>query len=383
MKRFFALIKRELQLFRSNKVMVSFFIGAPVLLGLAYAFVYKEGQLTDMPIAVVDKDHSPTSAKLVDMLDDNNTLTLKYVKQENININDHFITEGLYGLVLIPPNFEKDILQRRYTEINSYINNTNLSGSGTVSGAINGVVGVLNALVSTKTGKPEAIHLNAFRLYNTSANYSVFIWPSFLAIFLQSVLLVVLALSFASENEKGTLNELNEFRLPVVSIMIGKACPYWMLSMIVLCVYRLYFYLFRQALPEHLFDAILIFGLFIVAISFQGIIAGLLLKSQLKAIQFLMILNIPAWASSGYFWPFDQDTLPAQIYGILFPFMPFINGFRILLTEHGTLNDIRGYINLQIIQLLLYSLIAWLLLKYKLKRQGIADKQLATRIINK
>src|SRR5215813_3667809 len=160
MRRFFSVIKREFKLFRSNKIMVSFFIGAPVLLGVAYAFVYKEGQLTDLPIAVVDKDHSPTSAQLVDMLDDNNTLTVQYVKHQSINVQDQFITEGLYGVVIIPPNFEKDLLQKRYTEIISYINNTNLSGSGAASSAINGVVNSLNALASAKAGKREAIHLN-------------------------------------------------------------------------------------------------------------------------------------------------------------------------------------------------------------------------------
>jgi ABC-2 type transport system permease protein len=369
MKRFFSIIKREFRLFKSNKVMVGLFIGAPVLLGLAYAFVYQEGVLTNLPIAVVDKDHTPTSAQLVDMLDDNNTLTVKYVNQENINIQDKFITEGLYGVVVIPANFEKNLMQRRYTEISSYINNTNLSGSGAVSGAISGVVGTLNAFSSVKEGKPEAIHMNVFRVSNKSSNYSVYIWPSFLAIFLQSVLLVVLALSFASENEKGTFRELKELRLPSVSIMIGKASLYWMLSLIVLCVYRLYFYLFRQALPQHVIDAVLIFGLFVIALSFQGMVAGLLLKSQLKALQSLMILNAPAWAASGYFWPFDQDTLPAQIYGILFPYMPFINGFRILLLEHGTLSDIHEYTSLQLIQLVFYFLIAWLLMNYRLTRQ--------------
>ena len=352
--------------------MVVFFIGAPVLLGIAYAFVYREGQLTDMPIAVVDKDHSPTSAQLIDMLDDNNTLTVQYVKQENINIQERFITEGLYGVVVIPPNFEKDLLQRRYTEISTYINNTNLSGSGAVSSAISGVAGTFNAILSAKAGKPEAIHLNAFRLYNTSSNYSVFIWPSFLAIFLQSVLLVVLALSFSSENEKGTFSELKERGLPVISIMIGKTSLYWMLSLVVLCIYRLYFYLFRQTLPRHLVDAVLISGLFIVAVSFQGMIAGLLLKTQLKAVQFLMILNAPAWAASGYFWPFDQDTLPAQIYGILFPYMPFINGFRILLMEHGTLYDIRNYLTLQLIQLSFYFLLGSLLLHIRINKKNPA-----------
>ena len=376
MKRFLSIITRELKLFKSNKVMIILFFGAPVLLGIVYGLIYQSGKLNNLPIMVIDKDHSPASVSLIDMLEDNDVLTVKYVNAENIDIREKFITDGIYGAVLIPKNFENDLLQRRYTEVSTYINNTNMFASGYVNRAIGAVVGTLNAVTSAKTGKPEPIRLNVFRLFNRSSNYFMYIWPSFLAIFMQAVMLVVVAMSFSYEAEKGTLKELKTFRLPAISIMIGKVCLYWFLSAIVICIYRLYFYFFRQSLPEHLPDAILITGLFVLALSFQGMIAGLIIKSQLKTIQFLMILNMPAWTASGFSWPYDQDGLPAQIYGILFPYMPFINGFRVLLIEHGTLNDIRGYINLQIIQLLLYSLIAWLLMKYKLNRQAIVCQQI-------
>src|ERR1700712_2934484 len=121
MKRFLFILKREHKLFRSNKVMVSLFFGAPVLLGIVYALVYQRGQLADLPIMVIDKDHSAASASLIDMLEDNDMLTVKYVNAENIDIRDKFITEGLYAAVLIPPHFEGDLLQRRYTEVTSYI----------------------------------------------------------------------------------------------------------------------------------------------------------------------------------------------------------------------------------------------------------------------
>lgn len=354
--------------------MVSLFFGAPVILGFVYALIFQRGQLADLPIMVIDKDHSPTSAALVDMLEENDMLTVKYVNAENIDISDKFISEGLYAAVLIPPHFEDDLLQRRYTEVSGYINNTNLLPANTVSSSINKVVSTLNARESNKTGKPAAIQLNTFRLFNTSANYLTYIWPSFLAIFLQAVLLLVIAMSFASESEKGTWRELKAARHSVISIMFGKVMFYWILLIIVLSIYRLYFYLFRQSLPENLPDTLLILCLYLVSLSFQGMVAGLLIKTQLKAVQLLILLNLPIWITSGYSWPFDHDGLPAQVYGILFPFMPFINGFRILQIEHGTINDIRGYINLQIIQLLLYSLIAWLLMKYKLKQQVIADQ---------
>ena len=68
------------------------------------------------------------------------------------------------------------------------------------------------------------------------------------------------------------------------------------------------------------------------------------IKSQLQTVQFLMKLNMPAWIASGY------------------------SGFRTLLMEHGSLHDITGYLTIQLIQLTIYFLIAYLLLSIKVKK---------------
>ena len=371
MKQLLYILKREHRLFKSNKVMVSLFFGAPILLGFVYGLVYQRGQLTDLPIMVIDKDHSSTSASLVDMLEENDMLTVKYVNAENIDIRDKLITERLYAAVLIPPHFEDDLLQRRYTEVTSYINNTNLLPGNIVARSINTVIASLNAAISNKAGKPAAIRWNVFRLFNTSANYLTYIWPSFLAIFLQAVLLLVTAMSFAGENEQGTWRELKELKQPAIVVMTGKISLYCLLTILALGVYAFYFSFFLQSLPQHLPDTLLLLFLYILSLSFQGMIAGLLIKSQLQAVQFLIILNLPIWITSGYSWPFDQSSIPAQIYGVIFPFMPFINGFRILQIEHGTLNDIRHFIQLQLIQFVLYFSLAILLLKYRLKNSSL------------
>ena len=58
MNNFFALLKREFGLFWNNSVLRILFIGAPIMYAVLMGFVYKKGKVTDLPIIVVDEDHS-------------------------------------------------------------------------------------------------------------------------------------------------------------------------------------------------------------------------------------------------------------------------------------------------------------------------------------
>lgn len=371
MKKIILLIKREFKRFTGNEIMMILLIGGPILYGILFGAVYSSGKITDQPIIVIDKDQSPLSATLIDMLEDNEGLTIKYVLTENTDIQKKFLEDGIQAAVFIPDFFETDIVQGRYSEVNTYINNANLVSSGYVNRSIFLVVSTLNSISSVKSGKPSsAIQLNVFRQFNPASNYMQFVWPSYLAVILQSVILVVIAMSFASETEHNTFRELEELKTNPITIALGKLVIYWVVACFALLVYACYFFLFRQRFPVHVTDTLIISGIFIVSVSFQGMIAGLLFKSQLKVIQFLMILIMPAYITSGFSWPSVYDSWPAQLYGLLFPYLPFVNGLRILLIERGSLADIQDYALLQIVQLVLYFLIALLILKFKLKRNS-------------
>lgn len=352
MKRLLSLMKEELRLFLSSKVMMILYLGGPILYGAMFGWVYVKGKFTDMPIIVIDRDHSVHSRQLIDMLDQTEVLRVKAVSPEAVFSSEVFLHDAAYAAVIIPDHFEADLLRRKRPELNVYINNTNLLASGYVNRAILAASGTLNSMVSAKMGRMnEAFHLNSVRLFNKASNYFMFIWPSYLAIILQSVVMVVVALSFSVFAGKGD-----------VMVMAGKLLPYWILSFVLLGIYGIYFLLFRQAFPENTGAVIFITFLFTVTNSFIGMIAGLTFKSQLRSLQFLMILSMPIYISSGFSWPYDQDGLPAKVFSSLFPYMPYVNGCRILLIERGAISDISGFVLMQIVQVFVYGWTAYLLL---------------------
>jgi hypothetical protein len=125
--------------------------------------------------------------------------------------------------------------------------------SGYISRAISSAMTTLNVSLTAVMGKrPSAFQLNMFKLFNRSSNYFMFVWPSYLAIILQSVVMVVAGMSFASEYHRpANQSTVVQSGYSPLLVLTTKLVPYWLLSFVLLGFYGIYFYLFRQPMPEH------------------------------------------------------------------------------------------------------------------------------------
>ena len=111
MKTFLNLIKREFGLFWSNKVLRILFIGAPLMYGILLGYVYSKGKVTDLPIIVVDYDQSALSRKAIEMMNDNEVLSVARLQFDETNLNRLMIEKDATCVVIIPKDFE-----RKWTE---------------------------------------------------------------------------------------------------------------------------------------------------------------------------------------------------------------------------------------------------------------------------
>jgi len=370
MKHLMAILKREFALFFRNKIMVVLYLGGPILYGFVFHAVYSKGKVTDLPVVVVDKDQSALSTTLAQMIDDAEVTNISQVRYDETDARELLMGNAAYAVVIIPYRFQADILQKRHPEVLTYINNTNLLPAGYVNRSLALTTATFNTMLAPPGNGPSAgVKLNTFRLFNPSSNYALYIWPSYLAIVLQSVVMVVLALSFAGEHERGSLPILKNLSGgSVITVLAGKVLPYCCMAVFSLGAYTIYFFLFKQPLPEDLGATLLIIGLFLTTNCFLGALAGLAFKKQLACLQFLMVLSMPVYVSSGFSWPYDETGWLSRAYSLLFPYMGFVNAVRILLTEQGSLKDILPFVCIQAVQLALYALAGYAVLRRQLKQ---------------
>lgn len=242
MKAFFSLLGREFKLFWNNSVLRLLFLGAPLLYGVLLGYVYQKGKVTDLPIVVVDQDQSTMSHKIVEMFNDNEALDVALIKFDKHHLDEAAIAAGAASIVEIPHSFEKKVLTGKSPEIVTFVNTGNVLTANYASKGIQLVLGTLKAGTQMETlrkqGTPEALLQASYepfktsfvRKYNRSANYMYYLWPGVLATVLQQVLMLALALSFASEYEKGTFNELTQ-KTTLFSMIAVKIIPYLIMSM--------------------------------------------------------------------------------------------------------------------------------------------------------
>jgi ABC-2 type transport system permease protein len=362
MRHFCTLLQREFKMFWKNKVLRLLFIGAPLLYGILLGYVYGKGKVTDLPIVVVDEDRSEMSSKAIQMFEDNEVLNIAALLYDQNNLSQIAIDKEAACVVVIPKGFEKMVLTKKYPEVVTIVNASNILTANYASSALQLCLGSLKVGVQMETlrkqGTPENLISTQYepfkttfiKKYNRSTNYMYFLWPGVLAAVLQQVLLLGLALSFASEFENGTFKKLVKKCPSLFQLLCIKIIPYMIMSGGLWILYWLFTLWFRIPLYGNLFPLTIIAGLFILVVSFMGILVSIVVPSQLKATEILMVVATPSFILSGFTWPLSQ--MPVWVQGVanVIPLTHFLKAFRILIIEDGTFSQTYGVIiNLLII----------------------------------
>lgn len=382
MKNYIYLVKREFKLFWGNSVLRLLFIGAPLLYGVMFGFVYEKGKVTDLNIIVVDEDNTALSNQLIDMFNDTEVLNVVKVKRAPSNLKKDMIYLESEAVIIIPDRFEADIFQNRSPEITVNINLSNILTANYATRAIQTVLGTLNAGIEMealrKKGTPEEaafekydmFKTNFVRLYNTSSNYMSFLWPGMLATIVQQVLLLALALSFAQEYENNTFKTelLAKTHSPALAILV-KCTPYWLMTIGIWFFFLLLESYFKIPLaPKAVWDNLLLAGLFVAASSFLGILVSIWIPNQLKATELLMVIATPSFVFSGFTWPLSQMPLWIRYIADIIPLTHFLKGYRALLTQEAALADIQGAVIGLIILASALAILSYVSLNIKIKR---------------
>ncbi|MCL1680212.1 ABC transporter permease [Elizabethkingia miricola] len=379
MKEFLRLLKREFKLFVANDTLRSVFFLAPILYAVLLGFVYQSGKVENIPVLVVDRDNTPLSNQLTDMLDDNSSIkVIKYI-QEPQSIKDEVIKNEAAAVVMIPTKFEADMLQKKYPELNVYVNTGNVLTANFASKALQLTIGTFSAGASIKglqkMGMPavkaatqyEPFKTNYITLFNTTSNYLIFMWPAMLAVVLQQVILLAMAVSFAAEFQRGSfIKEYYGMRRWAFPTMLIKVIPIWFFSILIVGIYYLMHMIFKVPMPEGIFNFILLTAVFVGSASFLGVFISILIPDALKATQILMVLASPSFIISGFTWPLSAMPAAVQFLANIIPLTPFLQAFKILLIQKGSVELTYPYLQHLIILLIVYGVLGWIALKIKL-----------------
>lgn len=379
MKQLKYLLKREFTLFFTNRTMLSVFFLAPFFYALLIGFTYQKGKVDQIPVIVVNHDNTPLSLQVVEMLEDNHTIEVLNYLHEPANLKDEVIKTEAAAVVVIPERFEAMMQQKKYPEINVYINTSNVLTANFSSKAIQQVLGTFSAGAEIKALQKRGLNAeiaktqyepfkaNYITLFNTTSNYLIFMWPAMMAVVLQQVILMAMAVTFAEEFKRDSfMNDFAGKQKYAVLVMAIKCLPVWIFANFNILFFYLCSLYFKIPAPINVGNFFLLTAIFVVAATNLGVLFSILIPDALKATQILMVIASPAFIISGFTWPSYAMPKFIQYFNAIIPLTPYLEALKIMLVEKGSDYLTRKYFLHLFIMAWVYFILGWIALKIKI-----------------
>ncbi|WP_421671419.1 ABC transporter permease [Rahnella sp. EDr1-12] len=283
------------------------------------SMVYANRTVWDLPVAVVDQDHSTASRMLTRQLDA--TSKVATVHYENLAEAEHDLAlRKLFAVIIMPVDLEKKILAGQNIVIPVYGDATNRLANGQIQqdvlGAYQAILTQYNTDLLLSNGFSErqaSVVLSpmvgqTLDLFNPGISFAAIIFPGLLVMLLQHSLLI------ASVRVSIVLNSAPSGKPTIPAFLggISALIPVWLFLSIVLFVLWPWILGYRQtaSIPEIL---LLTFP-FLLAVLGLGKLVTECLRSVELIYLTLAFLTTPVFYISGTIWPLQ--AMPAWVRAI-------------------------------------------------------------------
>ena len=336
-----AVLQRELVRMTHQPMYLTLMLVLPLLSFAFFALLFNQGVARNIPIAILDEDHTTLSRKVAQMIDDTPTAMVAYDIQD-IDEGERLMREGrVMAIVQIPAFFEKCILSNTQTHIENYVSGTNITVNGLLSKDIQTAVTTFSAGIQlqllTKQGLTERqamaqlmpVRFDRHVLFNPYINYGYYLAPSFLPMMLLIFVVLMTVFSIGTELKNATAREwLRTADDSVGAALLGKTLPVTVgMFLLSLAMFVIIFKVVGTPLNGSL--AVILTGTLLFIMSYQAI--SVLIVSLLANLRLSLSIgggySVLAFTFSGLTFPIMAMWEPMQWLSRLFPFTYYTDLF--------------------------------------------------------
>lgn len=336
-----AVLQRELVRMTHQPMYLTLMLVLPLLSFAFFALLFNQGVARNIPIAILDEDHTTLSRKVAQMIDDTPTAMVAYDIQD-IDEGERLMREGrVMAIVQIPAFFEKCILSNTQTHIENYVSGTNITVNGLLSKDIQTAVTTFSAGIQlqllTKQGLTERqamaqlmpVRFDRHVLFNPYINYGYYLAPSFLPMMLLIFVVLTTVFSIGTELKNSTAREwLRTADDSVGAALLGKTLPVTVgMFLLSLAMFVIIFKVVGTPLNGSLW--VILTGTLLFIMSYQAI--SVLIVSLLANLRLSLSIgggySVLAFTFSGLTFPIMAMWEPMQWLSRLFPFTYYTDLF--------------------------------------------------------
>jgi ABC-2 type transport system permease protein len=293
-----------------------------------YPQPYVDEVVRDIPIVAIDQDGSNTSREFLRRLDSADTVQIVSTRTNMAQAEQMYYAREVYGVILIPPNFERDLLAGGQAPVAAFGDGSYFILYGGLAEAVNTVAQSMGAQIrlgrlvaqgvdlETATALVAPVKIASIPLFNPHSGFASYIVPAAFVLIIQQTFLMGIGIMHAGR--------------PIRRGIARVATPvaYLLLYLALIAATQILLPI-AYGLPQ-MGDPLVLLALavsFVIAVMAMGFALIQLIPTREGMVFFLVVQGMPLFFVSGVAWPVESIAEPLRSLMMIFPSTSALRAF--------------------------------------------------------
>ncbi|WP_432711632.1 ABC transporter permease [Pedobacter sp.] len=320
MKQLFAFIRKEFfHVFRDKRTLLILF-GIPIVEIILFGFALSS-EVKNIGIAVIDNAQDVHSEQIIAKIQSNSRFQLKDAALNYKDIEEKLKSGEIICGILFPANFGSDLYKTDGAKIQVIVDNSALNTGTSATNYLNTIIKNYQQELNPNVQLYYQIIPEIRQLYNEEQNGSLNFIPGIIAFIFMMVSTALASVSVVREKEMGTMEILLVSPFRPLMVLMAKAIPYLVLSLVDLIIMLLLsVYLLDVEIKGSLLLLFAESTLFIITCLSLGLLISNITNSQQIAMLISMMgMMLPTVVLSGFVFPLENMPKILQWLSYLIP----------------------------------------------------------------
>lgn len=320
-----AVVRKEFREMRRDPITIAIAAALPLVMLFLFGYAISLG-VENVPTAVLDRDRSAASARLVEALVNSGDFEIRARPTDEEAVRA-FLDDGTVRLaVVVPRGYERSLREGETAHVQTLVDATFSATAAVIRDEVDALlqdaahrVGRAEPAVPLRAG--PRIRVLSRVWYNPSLSSEIFVVPGLFAVILMGFPPLLTVLGVVREKESGSIQQIYVSPLRPWEFVAGKTFPYVAVAFAELASLALVGTWWFD-LPFRGSAALLLAGatLYILCTVGIGLLVSTLTNSQVVGVLVALIITLmPAFLFSGFMYPISSMAEGVQWYTRLFP----------------------------------------------------------------
>src|ERR1019366_5995072 len=297
---------------------LTFLMPAVQLILYGYAF---DTRVRNLPAAVINRDAHEPGRRLAERFANSPLLSVRNMDGSDDQIESALRAGSIRAAIEIPRDYSSNMLHRRPTLLRVWLDGSDVL---TASYVLAGLETISSELTSAGNASPLALmpatEVAPKIMFNAEGRTASYLIPGLVAILVQMIVSLLMALSLTTERERGTLEQLVTSPLGIDAIIAGKCIAIGCIGLLESASLVLLMRgLFGIAIHGSVLLLIAVLPLLVLSPIGFGLLIAAKARNQMQALQLAQVAFLPSVMLSGFIWPREFLAYPINLVGSYLP----------------------------------------------------------------